>query len=194
MPTQTVVLITGANRGIGKGFASFYLQRPHHTVIAANRNPDHPTSLALHQLPKSPSSTLIIVELDATVPSDPGAAAKLLSSPPYNISALDILIANAGISQSWPKVSEVQVEDLQRHMVPNVHGVIWLYQAFLPMLRRAENPKWVAIGSSAGMLTEMATRPMPNAAYGPTKVVLHWLTAKMHFEEEKLVALPMDPG
>jgi NAD(P)-dependent dehydrogenase (short-subunit alcohol dehydrogenase family) len=192
MISKTVVLITGANRGIGKGFIELYLARPNHIVIAANRDPEHHTSKALANFFKGPGSSLIVLKIDATSQTDPAQAVKQLES--QGIGHIDILVANAGISQCWPKVSEVDVQDMQKHLVPNVYGVIWLYQAFLPLLNKSATPKWVSIGSSAAMLTEMAARPMPNAAYGPTKVILHWLTAKMHFEEPKLITLPMDPG
>lgn len=34
----------------------------------------------------------------------------------------------------------------------------------------------------------------PNAAYGPTKAVLHWLTKAMQIEEPKLNAFSVHPG
>lgn len=36
--------------------------------------------------------------------------------------------------------------------------------------------------------------PFSNAAYAPTKVVLHWLTKAIHQEEPELIAFPIDPG
>ncbi|KAL9117322.1 MAG: hypothetical protein Q9187_006142 [Circinaria calcarea] len=36
--------------------------------------------------------------------------------------------------------------------------------------------------------------PVQNAAYAPTKVVLHWLTKAIHIEEPELTAFPIDPG
>lgn len=39
-----IVLITGANRGIGKGLLEKYLARPNHTVIGTVRDPDHESS------------------------------------------------------------------------------------------------------------------------------------------------------
>lgn len=36
--------------------------------------------------------------------------------------------------------------------------------------------------------------PVSNAAYGPTKLVLHYLTKAMHIEEPELTAFPIDPG
>lgn len=36
--------------------------------------------------------------------------------------------------------------------------------------------------------------PFPNAAYGPTKAMAHWLTKAIHIEEPELTAFPIDPG
>jgi NAD(P)-dependent dehydrogenase (short-subunit alcohol dehydrogenase family) len=63
----TVVLITGANRGIGKGLLELYLLKPNHLVIAANRDPEHPTSKALAELPTADGTRLLVVKIDATV-------------------------------------------------------------------------------------------------------------------------------
>ncbi|KAL9121203.1 MAG: hypothetical protein Q9187_002239 [Circinaria calcarea] len=174
----TVVLITGTNRGIGKGLLELYLAKPNHTVIAANRDPNHPTSKVLADLPKAEGTSLLLVKIDATVPTDPADAVKQLAS--NGIDHLDIIIANAGVAYIWPKVSEVKVEDMQKHTVPNTYGIIWLYQATLPLLKKSKNP--------------MDMIPMQNATYAPTKVVLHWLTKAIHLEEPELIAFPIDPG
>ncbi|TVY26063.1 Norsolorinic acid ketoreductase [Lachnellula hyalina] len=202
----TIVLITGANRGIGKGLLELYLLKPNHLVIAVNRNPEGPTSKALAELPTANGTSLLVVKNDATVPTDAAAAVKLLASK--DIHHIDIVIANAGVAYVWPKVSELKTEDMQRHIVPNVYGNVWLYQAVLPLLKKSEKKMWVSIGSSAGLkfshcydgtLTNESCLfrnmlPMQNAAYGPTKLVLHFLTKAMHIEEPELAAFPIDPG
>ncbi|CAI7641182.1 unnamed protein product [Penicillium palitans] len=180
----TIVLITGANRGIGKGILELYLQKPNHTVIAANRDPSHPTSNALADLPKAEGTTLDVIKLDALSPTDPAAAVKTLSAK--GITHIDILIANAGIALSWPKVSEVKVEDIQKHVDVNVYGFIRLYQAFRPVLKESQAPKLVTIGSSSAFLT--------NAAYAPTKGAQHWYTKAISAEDPWLTAFPLDPG
>ena len=153
----TIVLITGASRGIGKGLLELYLAKPHHTVIAANRDPNHPTSKALTHLPKAEGTSLLIIKNDATVSTDSVDAVKQLAS--HGIDHLDIIIANAGVAYIYPKVSEVKVEDIQRHIVPNTYGFIWLYQATLPLLKKSKNPTWLSIGSSAATLTVRSTYP-----------------------------------
>ncbi|KAJ0372709.1 hypothetical protein COL26b_009053 [Colletotrichum chrysophilum] len=172
----TIVLITGANRGIGKGLLEKYLARPNHTVIGTVRDPDHESSKALASLPKAKGSSLVLVKFDITVKADGLDAVKQLEA--QGIDHLDIVIANAGVCFAWPKVSEIKVEDIEGHYVPNVHGLIFTYQATLPLLKKSKNGKWITIGSS----------------YGTSKVVAHWLTKAIHREEPELVAFPIDPG
>ncbi|KAK0129241.1 hypothetical protein ONS95_001176 [Cadophora gregata] len=148
--TSTIVLISGANRGIGKGLLELYLAKPNHTVIAANRDPENAGSKALSNLTTGTESHLIIVKVDGSVENDALEAVQALSS--QGIDHIDIVIANAGVSYAWPKVSELKIEDLQGHLVPNVFGVVRLYQATLPLLLKASKPKFGTIGSTAGCL------------------------------------------
>lgn len=36
--------------------------------------------------------------------------------------------------------------------------------------------------------------PVQNAAYAPTKLVVHWLTKAIYLEEPELTAFPIHPG
>lgn len=146
----TTVLITGASRGLGRGLAQRFLAKPNHVVIAANRDPSGATSAALQNLPKGEGSRLIIVKLDSGVEGDATEAVKALET--QGIDVLDVVVANAAISEVYPTVSELNASDLQKHITVNVLGVIWLYQAVLPLLRKSPDPKWVTMGSSAGGL------------------------------------------
>ena len=148
--SQTIVLISGANRGLGKGLLELYLAKPNHTVIAANRDPSHPSSKALSELPVAANSRLIVVKIDATSETDALDAVKDLQS--QGIGNLDVVIANSGICYVLPKVSDVKIEDIKAHFEPNVYGVVLLYQATLPFLLKSENPIWATMGSTAGSL------------------------------------------
>ncbi|EAQ90267.1 hypothetical protein CHGG_02202 [Chaetomium globosum CBS 148.51] len=196
--SPTVVLITGANRGIGRGLLELYLARANHRIIATVRDPNHSTAKKLTTLPRAEGTSLVVVKLDVTVHSDPAAAVQELSAK-HGIDHVDVLVANAGIALKWPTVSEVTPQDIQKHVEVNVHGFVVLFQAFRPVLQKAKDPKWVTIGSSAAFLTPPPSHnrnflPMRNAAYGPTKLVQHWLTKAIHTEEPWLIAFPIDPG
>lgn len=92
----SIVLITGANRGIGQGLTERFLAEANHTVIAAVRNPGHATVKKLQDLPKGSNSQLIVVKLDASVEEDAKNAVTELQQR-HGIDHLDIVIANAGI-------------------------------------------------------------------------------------------------
>ncbi|XXG95612.1 hypothetical protein Hte_001880 [Hypoxylon texense] len=174
----TIVLITGANRGIGNGLLRLYLAKPNYTIIVANRDLDHPSSKALTGLPKAEGTSLVLIKIDAAVRTDPLDAVKSLQSQGFD--HIDIVIANAGIRLSAPMVRDVEADEIQKHIVVNVYGFLWLFQAFRPLLMEAKAP------------TNMVH--FPNAAYAPTKLMGHWYTKKMHFEEPWLTAFPIDPG
>lgn len=150
--SSTIVLITGANRGIGLGLTERFLAKPSHTVIAAVRNPAHATAHALQELPRGPDSRLVVVKLDASIEQDAQDAVTELQQK-HGINYLDIVIANAGISYIYPTVAEVKITDIKAHMEPNVYGVIALYQATRKLLKKsAGEPIFLPMGSSAGLL------------------------------------------
>ncbi|KAJ6023104.1 uncharacterized protein N7446_013458 [Penicillium canescens] len=197
---STIVLVTGANRGIGKGILELYLKKPNHTVIAALRDPSHSSSKALADLPKAEGTSLLTVKIDATSRTDFAAAVEELAGK--GIDHIDIIVANAGISLSWPAVSEVKIEDIQKHVEVNIYGFVSLYQAFRALLKGAKHPKWVTIGSSSALLTYVEELsiwsldfiPMRNASYAPTKAVQHWYTKAISAEDPWLNAFVIDPG
>ncbi|KAK6953012.1 hypothetical protein Daesc_005309 [Daldinia eschscholtzii] len=187
---STVVLISGANRGIGKGLAERYLALPNHTVIAANRNPEHPTSKELEKLPKGPGSKLIVVKVEATSDTDAVEAVKELEK--QGIDHIDLVIANSGTTFGFVKAADAKVEDMLRTFDVNVFGVLRLFQATLPLLRKAAAPKFATIGSGAGCIEDMY--PYPNAVYGPSKAAVHWLTKSINEDEKDIIAFVIDPG
>ncbi|TGO33993.1 hypothetical protein BHYA_0217g00060 [Botrytis hyacinthi] len=197
----TIVLIGGANRGLGtllswftyyplpsldsfpnsnpieqnrrKGLLAQYISKPDHIVIAANRDPSHPTSKALSELPTGANSKLVVIKIDGSSPTSAQTAINTL--PCLGITHLDFVIANA-----------------EGHFIPNVYGAVRLYQATLSLLLKSKDPKWVTIGSTAGMITNQL--PIPNGAYGPSKAAIHWLTKRMNVENPPLNAFVLDPG
>jgi norsolorinic acid ketoreductase len=123
-----------------------------HIVIAANRNPDHPTSQELYSLPKAQGSRLIMVKLDILSEEDAFTAVESLQVV-HGVNHLDVVIANAGISSIWPTVATLRLTDLQAHMDVNSYGVIRLYQATRSLLQMgSKEPMFVSMGSLAGCI------------------------------------------
>ena len=156
MESKTIVLITGSNRGIGFGLIERFLAKPSHVVIAAVRNPEHPTAQALQNLFKGLDTQLIVVKIDANIEKDAHDALTELQQE-HGVGHLDIVIANAGVAYIYPTVADVNIEDIKAHMQPNVYGVIALYQATRTLLKKSEQePIFLIMGSSAGLLGYVA--------------------------------------
>jgi norsolorinic acid ketoreductase len=183
-------MILTCRAGLGYGLAETFLARPNHIVIGAVRNPS--TATALKELPTGEGSSLLVVKIESVSETDPATAIEDIKS--QGITALDIVIANAGISEVFPPVHEVKLPDLLKHLQVNVFGVILLFKAVRPLLLAAKQPKFVTIGTSAASLSEMATRNFPNSVYGTSKAALNYITLKTHFENPTLTAFPLDPG
>jgi norsolorinic acid ketoreductase len=123
----------------------------------------------------------------------------------YGITALDVVIANAGIANTYPAVHEASAKAMLEHYTVNVIGVVALFRAVRPLLLRAaatatatngRTPKFVTMSSSAGSIGGQERAPVPNAAYGPSKAALNWITMKIHLENRDLglCAFAMHPG
>ncbi|KAF7941801.1 uncharacterized protein EAE97_006638 [Botrytis byssoidea] len=189
--SPTIVLITGANRGLGKGLLERYLALPNHLVIAANRDPLHESSKRLADLPKGSGSSLIVVKIDASIEQDVFDAIRELQHK-HGIQHIDIVIANAGVSYVWPTVADLKISDLKAHIEPNVYGCISIYQASRPLLQKSKNPIFSPMGSTAGAIANQI--PIKNAAYGPSKAAVNWLTVRINAEDDWLNAIVMAPG
>lgn len=118
-----IVFISGASRDLGKGLLELYLDRPNHIVIAANRHPNSASSKALHNLPKTEGTRLIIVRYEGT--ADDGSASGIPKElKAEGVDHLDLVIANAGVAYTYPSVATLKVSDFEGHIGPNVYGTI----------------------------------------------------------------------
>jgi NAD(P)-dependent dehydrogenase (short-subunit alcohol dehydrogenase family) len=111
------VLITGANRGIGRALVHEALRRGARQVYAAARSP-------FQRAGKRVTSLV----LDVT---DTGQIAHAAGA----IENLDVLVNNAGIA-IYDDLSQPEV--IEQHMAVNVLGTLKVTRAFLPQLLRAK--------------------------------------------------------
>ncbi len=113
---NAVVLITGANRGLGLAFAKEALARGAHKVYAAARNP---ASITLEGVTP--------VKLDVNNPEDVARVAR-----DYN--DVTLLINNAGVAETGGFLSEDAEAMLRRQLETNLFGPLKLARAFAPVL------------------------------------------------------------
>jgi NAD(P)-dependent dehydrogenase (short-subunit alcohol dehydrogenase family) len=155
--TDTTVLITGANRGLGRALVAEALERGAKRVYAGTRGP------LTH-----PDGRVTPIRLDVTDTDDIRAAAE-------EIGALDLLVNNAGIS--LPDALDDK-DALERHFAVNCFGPYAVTQAFLPALRRSRG-RIVNILSLSGVaaMPLQPTYSMSKAAAFSMTQSLRMLTA-----------------
>jgi NAD(P)-dependent dehydrogenase (short-subunit alcohol dehydrogenase family) len=146
------ILITGANRGIGRALVDEALRRGAKRVYAGTRQP-----LA------HPDGRVTPLRLDVTSTAQTQAAASQIGS-------LDILINNAGIAL-YDDLSDRTL--LERHLAVNLFGTYGVTQAFLPLLTRSR-------GAIVNNVSLMALAPLPlTPAYAISKAAAFNLTQSL---------------
>ena len=150
--TGKTVLVTGANRGIGRALVEEALRRGAKQVYAGTRQP-----LA------HPDPRVTPVTLDVTNAAQVQAAAQQVGS-------LDILINNAGIAL-YDDLSDRA--PLERHLAVNLFGTYGVTQAFLPALTRSR-------GAIVNNVSLAAIAPLPiTPAYSVSKAAAFNLTQSL---------------
>lgn len=197
MATTRTYLVTGANRGLGKGLVAQLLQRPSTTVVATVRDPIH-AAPALNELPKADGARLIVVKLDSRDASGAKTAIEQLRSE-HNIDHLDVVIANAAINNHPGSVAEISTETMEDHFKVNTVGPIMLFQAVRPLLEASKtgHPVFVPVTSGLGSIAgqdQLRVLPPAFSHYGATKAALNWFTRRIHFEEPWLISFVIHPG
>lgn len=181
--------------GIGKALLATYLARPQHTVVAGLRDPNGPSSAhhELQQLPHGTDSQVIVVKIDSTSDRDAEQAVETLVSK-HGVSKLDIVIANAGVSKYFGAARVTPAAEMADHFAINAVGPLLLFQATAALLDAAPNPKFVVLSSGAGSLGLVDTLPVENTAYGASKAAANFVTRRIHYENPRLIAFPINPG
>ncbi|KAH6842407.1 hypothetical protein B0I37DRAFT_407470 [Chaetomium sp. MPI-CAGE-AT-0009] len=190
---MTVVLITGAGRGIGRATAEAYLVRPNHTVIGSVRNKADPKYQDLKSFPVASGSKLVLISIEGSSKTDPPQAVDDIKAA--GIDHVDLVIANAGISPPLVPMDAVPIKDVEECFSVNALAPLLLFQALKPLLDKAASPKWVSVSSAVGSITNVPVFGLyAVSAYGMSKAALNWFTMGLHTGNEKLIAFSIHPG
>ncbi|KAJ5973130.1 Short-chain dehydrogenase/reductase SDR [Penicillium vulpinum] len=191
---MSTILISGSNKGIGRGLVAKYIARDNVTVIAAVRNPSSSEATSLSDFPTGKNSRLIIVKIDASSNTDAKSAVETLSS--QGISALDIVIANAGVfdTAAFTTVADSTIAQIQTHLDVNTLGPVRLFQATLPLLEKSSSARFILISSMMGTIRGIEDIPLKIAPYGASKAAANFFIRKINFEHENISTLAIHPG
>jgi NAD(P)-dependent dehydrogenase (short-subunit alcohol dehydrogenase family) len=177
MSEQTIVLVTGANKGIGYEIAAGLGALGWSVGVGAR---DEQRREAAVQKLRAAGADAFGVPLDVTDDASVAAAAGLIED---RIGRLDVLVNNAGITGGMPQTpSDVDPATVRAAVETNVIGVIRVTNAVLPLLRRSASPRIVNMSSSVGSLTLQTTPGTEigpiSAAYVASKTFLNAVTVQ----------------
>lgn len=135
---QGIVLITGANRGLGLEFARQYSDDGW-TVIGTARSPERATDLN--------ALDVEVMQLDVTDAESVTRLATVLDGR-----AIDMLINNAGIFPRYNALAETELDTVSLILDVNLIGPMRVTQALLPNLEAGDQKKIVNISSGLGSI------------------------------------------
>ena len=181
--SHRIILITGANKGIGLETAR-QLGRAGHTVLVGARDAAKAAG-AVAELGKDGIKAESVV-LDVT---DAASIAKAVADVEARFGKLDTLINNAGVAiEGWgAATSGTTVEQWRTIFETNVFGLAAVTQSFLPLLRKSEAGRIVNLTSVLGSLALHSDPASPiyhfkSVAYDSSKSAVNQYTVHLAYE------------
>jgi NAD(P)-dependent dehydrogenase (short-subunit alcohol dehydrogenase family) len=164
---DAVVLVTGANRGLGRAIVDASLEAGARRVYAGARDPE-----ALTELVRSANGRVVPLAIDITSAPSLARAAELAPD-------VGVLINNAGVLASYGLLTSPDA-DIVRDFAINCFGTLAASKAFLPALQRAASDGPAAL---VNLLSVVSLANMPAiAAYSASKAAASSLTQALRAE------------
>ncbi|SEB12830.1 SDR family oxidoreductase [Paraburkholderia sartisoli] len=193
MQDKPIALVTGANQGIGLQIAKDLVAHGF-MVLVGSRDFERGEAAAREVGPDARA-----LQLDVTDQASIAAAAERVGN---EFGRLDVLVQNAAISNTNKRPGQsveeyarttrpgnVSLDEMRAVWDTNVFGVLAVYQAMLPLLRKAPAARIVNVSSGVGSLTTnsnpaFAYRSIFGPVYPASKTALNALTVAMAIELE----------
>lgn len=185
--TESIIFVTGANRGIGFAFAERLTDRGD-IVIAGYR--DSKRSTALLDLAES-HVNLYAVQVDVTARDQIEQVRDFIDE---RFGRLDILINNAGVAIKYEAaIDEIEPDDLMENFRVNVVGPFLTAGILQPLLARAEGAKVINISSQMGSIEQASKDAIP---YRISKAAVNMLSRSqaLSYEADGIITVAMHPG
>jgi NAD(P)-dependent dehydrogenase (short-subunit alcohol dehydrogenase family) len=170
--THTAI-VTGANRGIGRGIAKQLALLGYRTILTSRDEPRGKQTVneLKKEIGTEPAGDLIHHQLDVT---DIESIRRLYEFVINKYEAADILVNNAAVLlDQFGRILPTSLDMHRTTMETNVYGPLLLCQAFLPMMLKRNYGRIVNVSSGAGQVENMVN-DMP--AYRLSKLALNGLT------------------
>jgi NAD(P)-dependent dehydrogenase (short-subunit alcohol dehydrogenase family) len=191
--TTTIALVTGANKGLGRETVRRLAALGWDVFLAARdsgRGGSAVAELAAEGLKAR------FVPLDVTSDESVAAAADTVKT---EVGRLDVLVNNAGVGGPVTPAADTTAASLREVFEVNVFGAVRVTNAFLPLLRAAEQPRIVMVSSGMGSFT-VANDPHwfglvpPQLGYPASKAALNMITSQYARALDGIQVNAVDPG
>ena len=184
---QRVVLVTGANRGIGRELAQQLSLRGDIVVLTA-RDLDKAERAAA---PLRGQERVLARRLDVT---DPASIQQVAADLTSRYGRLDVLVNNAAIHyDTWQQASTADLQVVREALEVNVLGAWQTSLTLLPLLRASRHGRIVNVSSEAGSLASMNGG---TPAYNVSKAALNAFTRVLASElrRDRILVNAVCPG
>ncbi|PYI11645.1 NAD(P)-binding protein [Aspergillus sclerotiicarbonarius CBS 121057] len=207
--TKPLILLTGANQGIGFATAQHLTNTGKYRLLVAARSQEKAQTTIQKLLSECTSPTpinpndLTPLVLDVTNDASITAAAHFIT---HQFGSLDILTNNAGISRPESSPTPLTLRESYRAVFNlNVFGVAVMTQTFLPLIRASTYPdrRIVNITSGLGQIgialsptSEYNVKAWDLPIYRSSKTALNMITAvdAVTLREEGVLVVLAAPG
>ena len=190
MTETTIVLVTGANKGIGHAAARRFAASGW-TVLLGSRDAERGAGAAA-----ALAGDVTVLEIDVTSDDSVAAAVKEVEA---RFGRLDVLVNNAGVTGGRIAALDAGPDDLRACFETNVYGPVRVTRAFLPLLRRSAAPRIVNVSSGMGSLA-ITTDParlestLVGLQYPASKSALNMITTQYAKALPEFRVNAVDPG
>lgn len=151
MDQPSIVVITGASRGLGRA-AAHRMASDGHLVVATARD-----TTALSELCAKLRMAGHAIEPHALDVTDDASVATLRDWIAQRFGRVDVLINNAGIliDHYGTSILDLPLDALRTTLETNLFGMIRVTQALMPLMRTSRAGRVVNLSSGMGQLAEM---------------------------------------
>ena len=167
-----VAVVTGATRGLGRGFATALAEAGAKVVVVGR---DDALGDEVVKDLEGRGTEAVYVHADITVPSE---VERILERTLETFGQVDILVNNAGTCVHAPAL-EVTAEDWKSVMTTNVDALWTCSRVFGKQLTEQGHGSIVNIGSISAMIVN---RPQWQPGYNASKAAVHQLTKSLAAE------------
>ncbi|KAK1594593.1 short chain dehydrogenase [Colletotrichum navitas] len=182
MSSKKIILITGANQGIGFDTSiALASASPENHVIVGSRSQERGIKAVEEVRARNPAGTVSLLQLDITSDDSIKAAVESITT---EFGVLDVLVNNAGIAIRQPKDRRSQLVDTFN---TNAASALILTEALAPLLKKSKDPRIINVSSELGSISyradpESPYYKTPAEAYRISKAALNMATVHMAYD------------